>query len=210
METKHLFTRTRLCSRRLNSKTGGLLFSEAEIGEFNIAQEIGVSEWDIKSFKRANIIRYHKKWGDLFKAVYMIEGNAIIGTPHGIANKTQSDVITLRYPLKSYSDLILELDEYSSEIFNAWEGGGEYNVARGLRRCWHANSYSNLFAEQVGRLIEDFILQEALTPKFVQWKDFDGIERETRNGVNFTERGFGIRGAKGTSDRGHTAASQTR
>jgi 2-dehydro-3-deoxygluconokinase len=36
----------------------------------------------------------------------------------------------------------------------------------------------------------------------------DGIGRTVRNGLNFTERGFGIRGAVGVSDRGHTAASQ--
>lgn len=37
---------------------------------------------------------------------------------------------------------------------------------------------------------------------------YDGIGREVRNGLNFTERGFGVRGAVGVSDRGHTAASQ--
>lgn len=94
--------------------------------------------------------------------------------------------------------------------FQAWEGGGEYNVARGLRRCFGKRAaVVTAFAENdVGRLIEDFILQGGVDTRFIQWKPFDGIGRQVRNGLNFTERGFGIRGAKGTPDRGLTAASQ--
>src|SRR5436190_21459220 len=65
------------------------------------------------------------------------------------------------------------------------------------------------FAENdVGRLLEDFILQGGVDTQFIKWKKFDGIGRETRNGLNFTERGFGMRGAVGIPDRGNTAASQ--
>jgi 2-dehydro-3-deoxygluconokinase len=94
--------------------------------------------------------------------------------------------------------------------FRAWEGGGEYNVARGLRRCFGLRTaICTAFADnEVGRLLEDLILQGGVDPRFIQWRPYDGVGRSVRNGLNFTERGFGIRGALGTSDRGHTAASQ--
>jgi 2-dehydro-3-deoxygluconokinase len=94
--------------------------------------------------------------------------------------------------------------------FKVWEGGGEYNVARGLRRCFGLRTgVVTAFADNdVGRLIEDFILQGGVDTSFIKWTAYDGIGRTVRNGLNFTERGFGIRGAKGTPDRGNTAASQ--
>ena len=129
--------------------------------------------------------------------------------------------LTLRTPASCQFDIIslgeimLRLDPGDGRVrttrqFTAWEGGGEYNVARGLRRCFGKRAaVVTAFAENdVGRLIEDFILQGGVDTRFVQWKPFDGIGRNIRNGLNFTERGFGIRGAKGTPDRGLTAASQ--
>ena len=61
---------------------------------------------------------------------------------------------------------------------------------------------------EVGRLLEDFVLQGGVDTGFIRWRPFDGVGRATRNGLNFTERGFGVRGAVGVSDRGHSAASQ--
>jgi len=94
--------------------------------------------------------------------------------------------------------------------FKVWEGGGEYNVARGLRRCFGMRTaVATAFADNdVGRLLEDFILQGGVCTKFIKWLPFDGVGRVTRNGLNFTERGFGVRGAVGVSDRGNSAASQ--
>jgi len=94
--------------------------------------------------------------------------------------------------------------------FQAWEGGGEYNVARGLRRCFGLRTaVATAFADNdVGRLLEDCVLQGGVSTEFLQWAKFDGIGRDTRNGLNFTERGYGVRGAAGVSDRGHTAASR--
>lgn len=94
--------------------------------------------------------------------------------------------------------------------FRAWEGGGEYNVARGLRKCFGLKTavVTALADNEVGHLIEDFILQGGVDTSFVQWKAYDGIGRSVRNGLNFTERGYGIRGAVGVSDRANTAASQ--
>src|ERR1700680_1793126 len=92
--------------------------------------------------------------------------------------------------------------------FNVWEGGGEYNVARGLRRCFGLRTaLCTAFADnEVGRLIEDLILQGGVDTEFIHWRPYDGVGRSVRNGLNFTERGFGIRGALGVADRGHTAA----
>jgi 2-dehydro-3-deoxygluconokinase len=115
----------------------------------------------------------------------------------------------------SLGEVMLRLDPGQGRIkttrtFDAWEGGGEYNVARGLRRCFGLRTaVVTAFAEnEIGRLVEDLILQGGVDTRFVHWKKCDGIGRTTRNGLNFTERGFGLRGAVGVSDRGNTAASQ--
>ena len=96
--------------------------------------------------------------------------------------------------------------------FKVWEGGGEYNVARGLRRCFGLRTaVVTAFPDNdVGRLVEDFILQGGVDTRFIQWVPFDGIGRNTRVGLNFTERGYGVRGAVGISDRANSAASQMR
>ncbi len=120
-----------------------------------------------------------------------------------------------RYDLVSLGEVMLRFDPgegriHTSRNFRVWEGGGEYNVARGLRRCFKMDTaVVTAFADNaVGRLLEDFILQGGVDTAFIKWREYDGCGREVRNGLNFTERGFGIRGALGVSDRGHTAASQ--
>lgn len=119
------------------------------------------------------------------------------------------------YDELSLGEIMLRLDPGEGRIrtarqFTAWEGGGEYNVARGLRKCFGLKTaVCTAFVDnEVGRLIEDFILQGGVATDFILWRPDDGIGRTVRNGLNFTERGFGIRGAVGVSDRGHTAASQ--
>ena len=120
-----------------------------------------------------------------------------------------------KYDMIALGEIMLRLDPGEGRVrtareFKAWEGGGEYNVARGLRRCFgFTTAVCTAFADNdVGRLIEDFILQGGVQTDFIKWAKFDGIGRDTRNGLNFTERGFGVRGAVGIPDRGHTAASQ--
>ncbi len=120
-----------------------------------------------------------------------------------------------RYDEISLGEVMLRLDPGEERIhtarqFRAWEGGGEYNVARGLRRCFGLRTaVVTSFADNpVGRLLEDFILQGGVNTSFIKWVPYDGIGRTVRNGLNFTERGFGARGAVGCSDRGLTAASQ--
>ena len=120
-----------------------------------------------------------------------------------------------KYDQLSLGEIMLRLDPGEGRIrttreFKVWEGGGEYNVARGLRRCFGSHTaVATAFADNdVGRLLEDFILQGGVATEFIKWFPFDGIGRTVRNGLNFTERGFGARGAVGVSDRGLTAASQ--
>jgi 2-dehydro-3-deoxygluconokinase len=94
--------------------------------------------------------------------------------------------------------------------FRVWEGGGEYNVARGLRRCFgmQTSIVTALADNPVGRLIEDLMLQGGVDLSHLRWVPYDDVGRSVRNGLNFTERGFGVRAALGCSDRGHSAVSQ--
>lgn len=99
---------------------------------------------------------------------------------------------------------------HTTRTFQVWEGGGEYNVARGLKRCFglEATIVSAFADNAVGRLVQDLIYQGGVDQSHVKWVKFDGVGRTVRNGLNFTERGFGVRAAAGCSDRGHTAISQ--
>ncbi len=115
----------------------------------------------------------------------------------------------------SLGEVMLRLDPGEGRIrttreFHAWEGGGEYNVTRGLRKCFDLRTavVSAFVDNEVGHLIEDCIMQGGVCTDYVVWRDDDGMGRTVRNGLNFTERGHGIRGAVGNPDRGNTAASQ--
>jgi 2-dehydro-3-deoxygluconokinase len=122
-----------------------------------------------------------------------------------------------RWDIVSLGEVMLRLDPGDLRIattreFRVWEGGGEYNVARGLKRCFGLNAtVVTAFADNpVGRLLQDLIYQGGVDQSHIKWVKYDGVGREVRNGLNFTERGFGVRAALGCSDRGHTAVSQLR
>lgn len=122
-----------------------------------------------------------------------------------------------RYDAVSLGEVMLRLDPGEGRIhtareFSAWEGGGEYNVTRGLRRCFglRTSVVTALADNAIGRLVEDMILQGGVDTSHIRWVPYDGVGRTVRNGLNFTERGHGLRGAVGVSDRGQTAASQLR
>jgi 2-dehydro-3-deoxygluconokinase len=119
-----------------------------------------------------------------------------------------------RYDLVALGEVMLRFDPGDGRIattrtFAVTEGGGEYNVARGLRRCFGLRTaIVTAFADNpVGRLLEDLILQGGVDQTYVVWRPYDGIGRSIRNGLNFVERGFGIRAALGCSDRAHSAAA---
>ena len=124
------------------------------------------------------------------------------------ANECKFDAVSL-------GEIMLRLDPGEGRIrttreFKVWEGGGEYNVIRGLHKCFGFNTaVITAFANnEVGRLLKDLIEQGGVDTSLIYWKKTDGIGRTCRNGLNFTERGFGIRGAIGCSDRANTAISQ--
>ncbi|MCG6928038.1 MAG: sugar kinase [Acidobacteria bacterium] len=122
-----------------------------------------------------------------------------------------------RFDLVSLGEVMLRLDPgdlriHTTRHFQVWEGGGEYNVARGLRRCFgQRTAIVTAFVDNaVGHLLQDLINQGGVDQSHVRWVTDDGVGRTVRNGLNFTERGFGVRAALGCSDRGHTAVSQLR
>jgi 2-dehydro-3-deoxygluconokinase len=121
-----------------------------------------------------------------------------------------------RWDCVSLGEVMLRLDPGEERIhtarnFRAWEGGGEYNVARGLRRCFGMRTaVITAFAKNpIGQLLEDLILQGGVDTSLIRWVPYDGIGRTVRNGLNFTERGFGVRAAVGCSDRGNTAIAHS-
>lgn len=120
-----------------------------------------------------------------------------------------------RWDVVALGEVMLRLDPgderiHTARSFRAWEGGGEYNVARGLKRCFNLQTtiVTALADNPVGRLLQDFIYQGGVDQSHLRWVEYDAVGRAVRNGLNFTERGFGVRAALGCSDRGHTAISQ--
>src|SRR6202035_412081 len=120
-----------------------------------------------------------------------------------------------RWDLVSLGEIMVRFDPGEKRIatarnFEVCEGGGEYNVARGLKRCFGMDTaIVTAFADDpVGRLLQDMLYQGGVDQTYVRWMPHDGVGREARNGLNFMERGFGVRAAAGSYDRGHTAVSQ--
>jgi 2-dehydro-3-deoxygluconokinase len=137
------------------------------------------------------------------------------GIKKGVKELNIKPKANCRWDLVSLGEVMLRLDPGDGRVattrtFQCWEGGGEYNVARGLKRCFGLETaVVTAFADNpVGRLIQDLIYQGGVDQSHVRWVKYDGVGRTVRNGLNFTERGFGVRAALGCSDRGHTAASQ--
>jgi 2-dehydro-3-deoxygluconokinase len=127
------------------------------------------------------------------------------------------DKTACRWDQVSLGEVMLRLDPgegrvHTARAFAVWEGGGEYNVARGLKRCFDLDTavVTALVDNPVGRLVQDLIYQGGVDQSHVRWAKDDGVGRTVRNGLNFTERGYGVRAALGCSDRGHTAVSQLR
>ncbi|MFQ5674471.1 MAG: PfkB family carbohydrate kinase [bacterium] len=120
-----------------------------------------------------------------------------------------------KYDIVSLGEVMLRFDPgdrriHTARSFEVWEGGGEYNVARGLKRCFKKDAavVTAIVDNPLGHLLEDLIFQGGVNTEYIKWMPFDGIGRKVRVGLNFTERGFGVRAALGCSDRAHSAASQ--
>jgi len=146
------------------------------------------------------------------------------GASPGRAQRWGADVVNARreslpgrLDMVSLGEVMLRFDPGAGRVrtarsFLVSEGGGEYNVSRGLRRCFGLNTaiVTALADNEVGLLVEDLILQGGVNTSLIEWVPYDGVGAEGRIGLNFTERGFGVRGAKGVSDRAHSAASHLR
>jgi 2-dehydro-3-deoxygluconokinase len=120
-----------------------------------------------------------------------------------------------RWDILSLGEIMIRFDPgprriWTTRSFDVCEGGGEYDVSRGLKRCFGLDAaHVTAFADNpVGRLLQDLIYQGGVDQTYTKWVEYDGIGRQVRNGLNFTERGFGVRAPLGCSDRGHSAASQ--
>jgi 2-dehydro-3-deoxygluconokinase len=120
-----------------------------------------------------------------------------------------------RWDMVSLGEVMIRFDPgarriWTTRSFDVCEGGGEYDVSRGLKRCFGLDAaHVTAFADNpVGRLLQDLIYQGGVDQTYTRWVEYDGIGRKVRNGLNFVERGFGVRAPLGCSDRGHTAASQ--
>ena len=126
-------------------------------------------------------------------------------------------VAECEFDIVALGEVMLRLDPGEGRVrtarrFEAWEGGGEYNVARGMRKVFglRAGVVTALADNEIGRLVENLIMQGGVDTSLIRWETYDGIGRTVRNGLNFTERGFGVRGAVGVSDRANTAISHLR
>jgi 2-dehydro-3-deoxygluconokinase len=134
-----------------------------------------------------------------------------------MSNQGLKSAASTRFDAVALGEVMLRLDPGDGRIhtardFRAWEGGGEYNVVRGLRRCFglRAAVVTALADNPIGRLVEDLMLQGGVDLSYLRWAPYDGVGRELRNGLNFVERGFGPRAAVSCSDRGNTAISKLR
>jgi 2-dehydro-3-deoxygluconokinase len=140
---------------------------------------------------------------------------AVDGELAGSGGLELRETASCDWDLLSLGEVMLRFDPgedriASSRNFRVWEGGGEYNVARAMRRCFKMRSsvVTALVDNPVGRLVEDLMLQGGVDLSHVKWRNFDGVGRTVRNGIYFLERGFGVRGSLGMMDRGATAISQ--
>src|SRR5205823_13520474 len=174
-----------------------------------------------RRFARRGIPLRWAQWLEIADKFHIINGilprarrSRLAGSDAQLRIKPKSEC---RWDLVSLGEVMLRLDPGDTRIattrsFRAWEGGGEYNVARGLKRCFGLDTavVTALADNPVGRLIQDCLYQGGVDQSHVRWVPYDGIGRSVRNGLDFTERGFGIRGALGCSNRANSAASQLR
>jgi 2-dehydro-3-deoxygluconokinase len=119
------------------------------------------------------------------------------------------------WDLVSLGEVLLRFDSSDERIHNArtfrvWDGGGEYNVGRGLAKTFRQKTaiVTALADNALGRLAEEMILQGGVDASQILWREADGRGANTRNGIYFIERGFGLRAPSSCFDRANTAVSQ--
>jgi 2-dehydro-3-deoxygluconokinase len=124
------------------------------------------------------------------------------------------DPDSCRWDCVALGEVMLRFDPGAGRIrtarrFDVYEGGGEYNVARALRKAFGYRTaiLTALPRTELGRLAEDLILQGGVDVSQVVWRAASSSGPSVRMGLNFVERGFGVRPALGCSDRAHSAAA---
>src|SRR5262249_35042412 len=122
-----------------------------------------------------------------------------------------------RWDLVSLGEVMLRFDPgdrriWTARRFEVSEGGGEYNVARGLKRCFGLETaiVTAIAQNPIGRLPRRLIDEARVDSPLIRWGGCGGVGRTVRSGLNCVDRGCGVRLALGCSDRGHTATSQLR
>ena len=93
-------------------------------------------------------------------------------------------------------------------VFEAYAGGGEYNVAYALARYGMRTGWiSRLVDNPLGHFVRNHAQTSGMDISEVIWVPYDGVGRADRIGLNFTEVGIGVRASVTLYDRGHTAVS---
>ncbi len=123
------------------------------------------------------------------------------------AAETELDLLTLgecMIRLSPPGHQRIELTPY----FEAYAGGGEYNVSYALARFgMRAGWVSRLVDNPLGHFIRNHARVVGMDLSEVVWVPYDGSGRDDRIGLNFTEVGTGVRASVSMYDRGHTAIS---
>jgi 2-dehydro-3-deoxygluconokinase len=103
----------------------------------------------------------------------------------------------VKWDCVSFGEVMLRFDPGFGRVrtarqFQVWEGGGEYNVARAMRKCWgkRASVVTALPKNDLGWLVEDFICQGGVDTSHIIWRDFDGLGRNTRVGPQLHRKGL--------------------
>ncbi len=91
------------------------------------------------------------------------------------------------FDIVALGEVMLRLDPGEGRVrtarrFEAWEGGGEYNVARGMRKVFglRAGVVTALADNEIGRLVENLVMQGGVDTSLIQWEKYDGIGRNVR------------------------------
>lgn len=116
-----------------------------------------------------------------------------------------------RWDLVSLGEVLLRFDSgderiHTTQNFRVFDGGGEYNVARNLAKTFRQRTaiVTALADNALGRLAENLIWQGGVDATEILWREAGN----TRNGLYFIERGFGLRVPDSCFDRENTAVSQ--
>ena len=89
-----------------------------------------------------------------------------------------------RWDCVSLGEVMLRFDPgdyriWTTRQFAVSEGGGEYNVARGLKRCFGLESsiVTAIAKNPIGLLLQDLIYQGGVDSSLIRWLDYDGVGR---------------------------------